>query len=159
MQQTLLGEEFRGMFPYLVYSARVFQVLAQSREYAEALVMNDQVLPMLLQIACHDGAAMRVESDLEGRCLALRALCSIVEFGLWGADAKDEPSRKFFRQDLGLLLNAQHRGIRRAAARLCIDLDVLFYLLVARRLQDTLPLAVWKRRVLAFIFPFLDCCP
>merc|ERR1712224_612728 len=38
MEGTLNHTLFRGMCPCLIYSAKVFQVLAQSQDYAKALV-------------------------------------------------------------------------------------------------------------------------
>merc|ERR1712194_887022 len=50
MQCTLEVREFRGMYPFLVYSARLFRVLAQTKGYAEALMDDCRVLPLLLQV-------------------------------------------------------------------------------------------------------------
>jgi len=81
MERTIKGDEFRGMYPHLLYSARLFQVLAQCRRYAEALVANPQVIPMLLHVSREPERPLRVESDLEGRRLALEALWSLARLG------------------------------------------------------------------------------
>lgn len=84
LERTLLGQQFRGMYPHLLYSARLFQVLAQSREYAQALVANPRVVPLLLRVNCvQKRENLRVESDLDGRRLALEALWSLARFRLW----------------------------------------------------------------------------
>merc|ERR1719464_301666 len=63
MECTLRGGEFHGMHPYLVYSARVFQVLAQSREYAKALVADGRVFPLLQEAAHCANSPMNMDSD------------------------------------------------------------------------------------------------
>mmetsp|Transcript_144227 Transcript_144227/g.461870 ORF Transcript_144227/g.461870 Transcript_144227/m.461870 type:complete len:490 (-) Transcript_144227:227-1696(-) len=91
MERTIKGDEFRGMYPHLLYSARLFQVLAQCRRYAEALVANPQVIPMLLHVSREPERPLRVESDLEGRRLALEALWSLARLGFWPPPAALEP--------------------------------------------------------------------
>merc|ERR1712185_596154 len=111
MQFTLKGEEFRGMYPHLMYSARLFQVLARCREYGEALTQDERVVPLLLQ-AQRRQDTFRVDSDLEGRRLALEALRSLAHFELW------RPDFIYLEHDLPLSLADDHAGIRAAAAGL-----------------------------------------
>lgn len=159
MQVTMMGEEFRGMYPHLMYSARLFQVMAQCREYAEALVSNTDVVPLLLEANRSRGEPVRVESDLEGRRLALEALGSLVAHGLlWPLE--DEQSREFILKDLPLLLNDEHAGIRAASANLWGRLhseEVWAFFLVGNRLQ--FPRRLWTFKVLTFLLPCLgnDC--
>lgn len=161
MELTLRGEEFRGMYPHLMYSAQLLQVLAQSREYAEVLVAHERVVPLLLQAnQCQDGP-VRVESDLEGRRLALEALWSLNRFGLWPGSAPDEKSQAFLDDDLPRLLSSEHAGIRAAASGLCARLDVratLELLMLGRQLEIDLqlPMGFCRQKVLSFILPFLE---
>merc|ERR1711979_125972 len=98
------------MYPYLVYSARLFQVLAMTQEYAEALMNDSRVLPLLLQVVREQSTnTWCVESDAEGRWRTLDALASIVRFGLWPSE--DEQCMVFLRERLPLLLEDRHLGI------------------------------------------------
>jgi len=161
MEQTLMGAEFRGMYPHLLYSARLFQVLAQSREYAEALVAHERVVPLLLQVNRCNGVQVRVQSDLDGRRLALEALWSLTRFRLWPAGSDEALSNCFIRQDLPLLLADEHVGIRCAAAGLWAFLHVeqiIRLLVVGQRIEmeRRLPGDFWRDKVLSFLFPFLS---
>jgi hypothetical protein len=154
MQLTLRGEEFRGMYPHLMYSARLFQVLSQNREYARALAENPHVAPLLLEaIRCRE--LLRVESDVEGRRLALESLVSLANFGLW------RPEQDFLSRDLPLLLADEHAGIRVAAAGLWAPLhqaEVYVIHLLGVRLQQThhLPARLWQEKVMSFMLPWLE---
>lgn len=162
MELTLRGEEFRGMYPHLMYSAQLLQVLAQSREYAEVLVAHERVVPLLLQANQCQHGPVRVESDLEGRRLALEALWSLNRFGLWPAGKPDERSQAFVGNDLPKLLSHEHTGIRAAAAGLWARLNkqrVLELLLLGRHLEFAarLPAGFCQQKVFSFILPFLEC--
>merc|ERR1712190_627937 len=102
-----------------------------------------------------------LESDNEGRCLALEALRSLVRLDLWPRAADDDkPSRTFIDQELPLLLVDDHAGVRTAAAALWARLTVsyvLFLLLVGQRcdVRFRLPPQFWRQKIIAFMFPFL----
>jgi len=158
MERTLKGEEFRGMYPHLVYSAALFQVLAQSREYAEALLANDRVVPLLLQVSRCREWPRRVESDLKGRRLALEALSSLAHFGLWPPESADDLSATFCSRDLPLLFADSHPDIRGSATKLwaCLHKQhIVRLIVVGRRLEGQLPPGFWDQKVLPFLFPFL----
>lgn len=160
MELTLRGDEFRGMYPYLMYSARVFYMLAQSREYAEALVSDERVVPLLLQANRHRVGPMQVESDLEGRRLALEAICSLTRLRLWPRES-DVASLAILKADLPELLCDEHSGIRASAVALWARLNVRYVierLLVGHRLETAgiFPATFWSSKVLSFLFPFLD---
>uniref|UniRef100_A0A7S1EX95 Uncharacterized protein n=1 Tax=Noctiluca scintillans TaxID=2966 RepID=A0A7S1EX95_NOCSC len=169
MEHALRGTQFRNVYPYLLYSAKLFQVLAKSPEYAALLGAEDQVVTLLLSANhCSDGPR-RLSSDLEGRCLALEALSSLAHFRLWppqpqptqsDASATVALSSAFVARDLPLLLMDEHIGIRAAAVALWARLnpsEVQFTLLVGRHLEveGKLPPTVWRTKVLVFLFPFL----
>lgn len=159
MELTLRGKEFRGMYPHLLYSARLFQMLAQSWEYAEALVKDHRVVPLLLEANRAVGRPHRVETDFEGRSLVLEALLSLARFKLWPRPG-DEVSATFLEHDLPKLLGEDHVLIRRAATDLWALLNpccVLELLLVGHRLEADgwLPCGLWKRKVAACLYPFL----
>lgn len=155
MELTLRGEEFRGMYPHLMYSARLFQVLAQCQEYAGVLASNPKAVALLLEAIQRQEGPMRVESDLEGRRLALEALASLASFGLWRSDGGS-----FESIDLPSLLADEHAGIRAAAAGLWAQLhrtEVFALLMLGVRLQDSahLPPRLWEEKVLSFLWPLL----
>mmetsp|Transcript_143611 Transcript_143611/g.275861 ORF Transcript_143611/g.275861 Transcript_143611/m.275861 type:complete len:439 (+) Transcript_143611:42-1358(+) len=157
MEHALTGEEFRGMYPHLVYSARLFQVLAQSLDYAKALASQKTVVPILLRASSHNREALsRLESDNEGRRLALEALQSMARFRLWPAESREVS--EFVEQDLPLLLADEHQGVRSSAAALWARLNsrhVQVMFLIGQRLEGYghISLQVWKVRILPFIFP------
>lgn len=166
LERTLLGEEFRGMYPHLLYTARLFQVLAQSEEYAKALAANPDVIPLLLRVNnCTPKMNPRVETDLEGRRLALEALRSLVRFRLWprrlasastsdcspteesitgtsgsnGQADDDTQTKRFLERTLPLLLDDGSAGLRASAAELwaCVNISHLsLLLLVGSRLES-----------------------
>lgn len=154
MDATMQGKMFRGMYPHLMYSARLFQVLAQSAEYAEALVQNERVVPLLLEAQREQDSPMRVESDVEGRRFALEALRSLVSLDLW------RPEETFLASDLPALLADEHAGIRAVAAKIWALLhtaEVQALHLMGARLHATgqLPFRLWQQNVLTFTMPHL----
>lgn len=159
MEATLRGEEFRDMYPYLMYSGAVFQSLARCREYAERLAADRRVLPLLLQATMGCPGLMAMQSDLEGRSLALQALSSLAGFGLWPqpGDEDYEEARKFLEQQLPRLLADPHANTRRAA----VELWARFNGAAVRLLQEmglrvsALPTDCWRLQVLPFLYPFL----
>merc|ERR1712136_584361 len=159
-EHALRGTQFRNVYPYLLYSAKLFQVLAKSPEYAALLGAEDQVVTLLLSANhCSDGPR-RLSSDLEGRCLALEALSSLAHFRLWppqpqptqsDVSATVALSSAFVARDLPLLLMDEHIGIRAAAVALWARLnpsEVQFTLLVGRHLEveGKLPSTVWRHK-------------
>lgn len=170
MEKTLRGAEFRGMYPHLLYSARLFEVLARSRDYAEALAANPDVVPLLLRVCHCQERPLRVASDRDGRRLSLEALASLAEFGLWpqvgtrgggphgGQTAVDCAS--FMAIDAPQLLADEDPGIRSSASRLWANVnrdEVVQVLLVGSRFEaaEGLPAGCWRWRIMPFIFPFL----
>mmetsp|Transcript_54303 Transcript_54303/g.117495 ORF Transcript_54303/g.117495 Transcript_54303/m.117495 type:complete len:458 (+) Transcript_54303:44-1417(+) len=171
LELALSCEDFRGMYPHLMYSARLFQVLGQSREYAETLVAHKRVVPLLLRANRRREGPVLVESDLDGRRLALEALTSFVRFRLWpraascdGGDEtleEDSDTLSFIAHDLPPLLADSHKGIRWAAVELWARLnvgEVITHLLLGRHAEVYfgLPPGLWQRKVLGFLFPFLS---
>lgn len=153
--KAMKNEEFRGMYPHLVYSARLFDVLAQSPEYAKALVAHREV-PEKLLAACKRQDGMRqLESHDEGRRLAIEALRSFARFKLWPNDADDNLKLK---QQLVPLLEDCHSGVREAAAGLWALTNrrqALDLLLVGHRFESEGHLngMLWKEKIVPFIFP------
>eukprot|EP00913_Durusdinium_trenchii_P032980 g30875.t1 len=149
MAHTLKGTEFRGMFPHLLYSAKLFQVLSRCRVYAEKLLKEqDRVVPLLLRAVNPNGPPPRVETDYEGRRLVLEALWSLAKFKLWPAE-KDEESRRFIEKGLAQLKEDRQVGIRAAAAGIDAQLHselVLEMLTVGKRLEADgwLPPSFWN---------------
>eukprot|EP00927_Polykrikos_kofoidii_P039895 TRINITY_DN34188_c0_g1_i1.p1 TRINITY_DN34188_c0_g1~~TRINITY_DN34188_c0_g1_i1.p1 ORF type:complete len:482 (-),score=64.44 TRINITY_DN34188_c0_g1_i1:73-1443(-) len=162
MEVTLRSGMFREMFPYLVYSARVFQVLAQSRDYAEMLVAHEKVIPLLLQASERQDFPVQVESNVEGRRLSLEALWSLARFGLWpGRGVACELTASFLHVSLPAMLGDSHAVIRGAAAGVWAQVnceEVLGMLIVGQRLEvnRSIRSALWKSKILSFLFPFLE---
>eukprot|EP00933_Yihiella_yeosuensis_P068400 TRINITY_DN7397_c0_g5_i1.p1 TRINITY_DN7397_c0_g5~~TRINITY_DN7397_c0_g5_i1.p1 ORF type:complete len:450 (-),score=54.39 TRINITY_DN7397_c0_g5_i1:112-1461(-) len=159
MVKTLNGKAFRGMFPHLLYSARLFQVLCQSREYSEALLENRKVVPLLLKALKPGGPPPRVETDYEGRRLVLEALLSLAEFGLW-PEVGDEESEAFLRENLPTLCQDCHPGIRAYAAGIWAHFNkecVLGMMKVGKRLETEgrVPHGLWRCKIAAMLFPTL----
>merc|ERR1719480_778220 len=106
-----------------------------------------------------------MESDLEGRRLALEALSSLVGFRLWPrggvcAVAEDKLAAAFVAEHLPLLLKDEHAGTRGAAAELWARFNgpiVILFLLLGLRFEEELrlPPACWRLHILPFLFPFL----
>eukprot|EP00931_Biecheleriopsis_adriatica_P017278 TRINITY_DN12436_c0_g1_i1.p1 TRINITY_DN12436_c0_g1~~TRINITY_DN12436_c0_g1_i1.p1 ORF type:complete len:477 (+),score=98.63 TRINITY_DN12436_c0_g1_i1:128-1432(+) len=160
MLHTLRGTEFRGMFPHLLYSAKLFQVLAKCRDYAEALTSDPRVVPLLLHSVTPNGEIPRVETDYEGRRLVLEALLSFARFGLWPRP-DDEISQTFVATALPQLLCDDQAGIRAAAAGIQAHLSkprVVQMLLIGSRLEKRrlVPCGFWQDKILSWIFPCLD---
>jgi hypothetical protein len=140
LTQTLNNAEFRSMYPFLVFSARVFTILASVRPYAEQLVA-DQRVPELLVKAIHK--PVLVASEREGQRLALEALASLARFRLWVPTI--EPP-----------LDNPYAGIRTAAAKLMAAMRPEYFrvcLLAGHRVP--FPRVLWRQRVLPMLFPFL----
>jgi len=159
METTLAGQEFRGMYPYLMYTARVFKVLAQSEEYAKALVSHERVVPLLLKASsCRDlnRGAMLVESDREGRSLALEALCLFAQLRLWPMSSGDRQGWTFIRDELPLLMQDEHAEVRAAAASLWCYLNIGYVKCLLRAGDPKLPHFLWRRKVLTFLYPLLE---
>lgn len=156
MERALAGEEFRGMYPHLVYSAHLFEVLARSKAYAEVLVAHDRVVPLLLRATRRKDGLVFLETDDDGRRLALEALASFTRFQLWPRRATGDAL--FFENDLPLLLADDHVGVRATAASLWARLHVSHVstlLMIGNRLQveGKMKASVWVHGVVAAIFP------
>lgn len=160
------------MFPYLMYSALLFRVLASCRPYAAALAEHPCAVPLLLEAARRRSEPLRTPADdLQGRRLALAALASLASFGLWPAaePSKDEglqdsPTSNFLDSGLAVQLADEDAAIRAAAAQLLAALrpgQLRDMLLVARRLDDRLHLfpGFIQEKVLTYLFPFLGRMP
>lgn len=163
MEQTLRGEQFRGMYPVMIYSARIFWMLARTPRYAEALAGHGRAVSLLLETTRAREPRITSLRDAEGRLLALRALRALRAQGLWppaggeGAEGADQ-SAAFVREELPGLLEDPHRDVRAVAADIwaMVHVDFVYGLLaVGQRLQErgALPAAVWRQGVLAFLFP------
>jgi hypothetical protein len=155
MEHALNGEEFRGMYPHLVYSARLFDVLARSRAYAVTLSGHESVVPLLLRASRHQRQRAQLESNNEGRRLAIEALRSMARFKLWPASAED---LTFVEQTLPSLVSDNHVGVRCSAAGLWAFLDIrrtLLILFVGNRLEveGHLRRDIWRESVVPFLFP------
>lgn len=160
LEVTLGRGKFRGMLPHLEYSVRVFQILAQSREYAETLRAHEKVIPLLLQSITHGVKAWR-DTDLEGCRLALETLRSFCHFRLWPNDDQCKEAAMFVQHELQPLLSHCHTGIRRSAAGLwaCLNTDYIpALLLVGRRLEmdGRLPSPLWDANIITCLFPLMD---
>jgi len=151
MRSALQAEEFRGMCPHLMYSSILFQVLSKHREYAEMLAQNEHVVPLLLEAVLR--RETRVETDVEGRRLALEALRALADFKLWRPESEDA-----FLMALPQLLGDDHAGIRAAAAGIWAPLhpnEVHSCHLLGARLNTTanLPSGLWQTKVMSFLLP------
>jgi len=163
MQHALARTRFRGMYPYLSYSARLFEMLSRSRTYAEAVAKNEKVVPLLIQTTrvLRDE---RLESDDEGCAVSLQALTALARFRLWPpSSGLDSDSEAFMRVVLPLLLDNGNKSIRASAANLFAQLNiqqVINQLLVGRRLESNGKLlsCIWRSEVLSFLHPFLMEC-
>eukprot|EP00930_Biecheleria_cincta_P097046 TRINITY_DN8878_c0_g2_i3.p1 TRINITY_DN8878_c0_g2~~TRINITY_DN8878_c0_g2_i3.p1 ORF type:complete len:337 (+),score=58.79 TRINITY_DN8878_c0_g2_i3:128-1138(+) len=60
---ALQDRDFRGMYPHLVYSARLFQVLASSKTYAKALAASEEVTMWVFRIWQHNLMAQEGKRD------------------------------------------------------------------------------------------------
>jgi hypothetical protein len=140
LTQTLNNSEFRSMYPFLVFSARVFTILASVRKYAERLVADPRVPALLVQAV---NKPVLVTSDRKGQRLALEALASLARFRLWVPTI--EPP-----------LDNPYAGIRTAAAKLMVAMhpDVFRVCLLAGH-RVPFPRIIWQQRVLPMLFPFL----
>lgn len=158
LEHALRGTAFRGMYPHLVYSARLFQVLAQSRTYAEALLAQEDVVPTLLR-ACQR-QEVHLETDHEGRRLALEALHSFATLGLWPPEPALAPGGNMAEvmSTLVLLLEDEQVEVRSAAAALWAILNkshVRLLLGIGGRIEAAgqLPPQFWRTSVVSFLFP------
>ncbi|CAJ1404794.1 unnamed protein product [Effrenium voratum] len=160
MAHTLKSTEFRGMFPHLLYSAKLFQVLSRCRVYAEELLRDGRAMPLLLRAVNPRAPPPRVETDYEGRRLVLEALWSFARFRLWPAEEDADDSQKFIEKGLPLVMEDRHVGIRSAAVGIYAQLHwvrVLEMLAVGKRLEAEgfLPPGFWRHRIASQLFPFL----
>mmetsp|Transcript_33070 Transcript_33070/g.77358 ORF Transcript_33070/g.77358 Transcript_33070/m.77358 type:complete len:495 (+) Transcript_33070:88-1572(+) len=156
MDLTLQGKTFRGIYPFLMYTAHLFQVLAQTREYAEALAMHKEVIPLLLRANEEPETLIRMDSDLDGCRYALEALLSLAQFGFWSGEDHSEQSRNFCKYRLPQLLEEEHQGIRLVAATLSAELypaEVGVLRVIGMNLRGRLPVGLWREKVATFIFP------
>lgn len=166
MEQTLREERFRGMYPVMSYSARIFWMLARTPRYAEALAGHARAVGLLLEATRPRKPRLTALRDAEGRLLALRALRALRAQGLWppagGEEAEGaDRSAAFVRDELPRLLEDPHRDVRAVAADLYAMVHVEFVyglLALGLRLQErsALPATVWRQGVVAFLFPCLD---
>lgn len=160
MEATLDGRPFRGLYPLLVYSAKVFLILAQIPEYARALAAHEQVTSVLIRASRKDAGRLQVSSDDEGRRMALEALWSLARLRLWPKSCVHAAELdNFLHRELQLLLEDGDAGIRGAAAGLWSRVDdshVAGLLLAGRcaEAQGLLAPGLWRAMVLPFLFPF-----
>lgn len=158
LQCALEDKAFRGMYPHLVYSARLFQVLASSRTYATALTANERVVPLLLYAARQSSKQARLGSDCEGRRLALETLASLVSFDLW-PHRGNSMSQAFVETELPLLLDDERPGIRAASVKIWAalhagEIQLLLRIGQTMEVDGHLPGDLWQA-ALTFLFPFL----
>lgn len=153
MQATLCGTEFRGMYPFRMYTSRLFLLLSKCRAYAEALAEDDRALSLLLQ-ACQRESVQGFDSTvLEGRVLALRSIGHLTSFGLWpGTPAEAE---------ILPCLSDGSSAVRAAASALWARLhkeDVWGLLLVAARMDRAMavPPVFWREQILSYLYPSLS---
>jgi len=163
LQHALSRTQFRGMYPYLSYSARLFEMLSRSRTYAEAMVKNENVVPLLIQttrVLRNEG----LESDDEGRAVSLQALSTLARFRLWPPPSGlDSDSQDFKCVVLPPLLDDDNKRIRESAANLFARLNIrqiINQLLVGKCLESSgkWKSCIWRREVLSFLYPFLMEC-
>jgi len=162
MHHALARTQFRGMYPSLSYSARLFEMLSCSRTYAEVVTKNKRVVPLLIQANTRALRDEWVESDDEGRAVSLQALAALARFQLWPSSG-DSDSEAFIWDVLPLLVDADKQRIRASAANLFARLNiqqVINQLLVGKRLESNGKLlsCIWKLEVLSFLYPFLTEC-
>jgi hypothetical protein len=162
LEKTLDGAQFRGMTPYLMYSVRVFQILAQSQDYAQVLAADQRAVPLLLDAVRMERQEMRfaLELDAEGRRLALDALFSVAQFGLW-PKSLDQELILLGNDELPILMEDHDAAIRSSAARFWAKLNcrhMLLLFLIGKRLENRgcLQTIVWRENILSCLFPFLS---
>mmetsp|Transcript_58909 Transcript_58909/g.137673 ORF Transcript_58909/g.137673 Transcript_58909/m.137673 type:complete len:435 (+) Transcript_58909:109-1413(+) len=161
---ALKGKGFRGMYPHLHYSVRLFHTLANTREYAEVLVQEPAVVPLLWKATAPRSQRLRLESDDEGRSLAIQALLRLYRFALLSdalpdASSEWQPSGKV--QDcVGQLLADDDARVRASAASMWAfhnQQHVVNLFMVGGRLEaaGSLTENLWTREVLSWICPSL----
>lgn len=156
LRATLNNQMFRSMFPYLLYSVRVFRVLASSAEYAQALAFNEEVIPLLIKSCVYHRSCGQMESNFEGAALALQTLRLFVKFGFWPRDQEEADHVDFLLNSLPSLCDDSHAGVRAAAVALWSQLHpgrVVFLQLVG--MHTDFPQTLWKRKILTFLYPLL----
>jgi len=167
LESALTGGSFRGMYPHLVYSIQLFDVLLQSRRYAETIAKRGEAVPLLLRASQHRDNLAWLQSDNEGRRIALRCLRRLVSFGLWTGDAESASSsattpahaaagHTFINKGLPPLLSDDDVRVRSAAASLWAVLHpewLLLMRLVGRRLEaeGRLPWQLWQHFIVALV--------
>jgi len=167
LESALAGSSFRGMYPHLVYSMQLFDVLLRSRRYAETITQHEEAVPLLLQASQHCDNLAWLQSDNEGRRLALRCLRRQVSFGLWPGDAElagnrastpvhAAASQTFITKSLPLILSDNDVRVRSAAASLWAALNpewLRLMRLVGRRLEaeGRMPWPLWQRFLFALL--------
>jgi len=172
LESALTGSSFRGMYPHLVYSIQLFDVLLRSRRYAETITQHQEAVPLLLRASQHCDNLAWLQSDNEGRRLALRCLRRQVSFGLWpgpgDAESADSASNStttpanaaasqpFITKSLPLILSDDDVRVRSAAASLWAALNpewLRLMQLVGRRLEaeGRLPWPLWQQFLFALV--------
>jgi len=163
---ALRGKGFRGMYPHLHYSVRLFHTLANTREYAVVLVQEPAVVPLLWKATAQRSQRLRLESDDEGRSLAIQALLRLYRFGLL-AHAQDDASSKWqpagevqVMERVEELLADDDARVRASAASMWAfhnQQHVVNLFIVGIRLEAAGSLTdnLWTREVLSWICPSL----
>jgi len=167
LEHALTDKKFRGMYPHLVYSIQLFDMLLRSRHYAETITKHGEVVPLLLQASQHCKNLAWLQSDNEGRRLSLRCLRRLVCFGLWPGGAESasnaitrpahaSASHAFISEGLPLLLRDNDVRVRSEAAHLWATLHpewLLLMRLVGRRLESErrLPWPLWQKSLVALL--------
>mmetsp|Transcript_17339 Transcript_17339/g.40415 ORF Transcript_17339/g.40415 Transcript_17339/m.40415 type:complete len:436 (+) Transcript_17339:92-1399(+) len=168
---ALKGRGFRGMYPHLHYSVRLFHTLASTKEYAEALVREPDVVPLLWQATLMRSQRLRLESDDEGRSLAIQALLRLDRFGLLkperydsAADREKIPTADVVEARLESLREDDDGGVRASAAEMWAfrNEDHIFELLmVGRRLEASCALTddLWAGLIMPWLLPSIRAFP
>jgi len=166
LEQSLERKEFRGMFPFLIYSTRLFHILAMCSEYALALVEDPRAVPLLIRASLHEDVAVRVDCDTEGRRFALQALTCLVSQRAWpwASGRLDPPVSEFLGRGLPGLLVDNHPVVRTAAAGLWVVLHPMVKRVLNALGQQVVAEGkclgcIWHGRVLPFVFPSLAEVP
>jgi len=171
LESALTGNKFRNIYPYLVYSIQLFDMLLQSRRYAESIAKHGEAILLLLRASQHCENLAWMQSDNEGRRLSLQCLRRLVCLGLWPGRIESASSiiptpahvaatHVFINKGLPLILTDDDVRVRSAAASLWASLHPEWFLLmqlVGRRLEaeGRLPWDLWHKS-LGALLPELD---